>query len=136
MANNFYQPYTGFYSPLQPSSPQMGMMPSPTPSMAQAANPAAQHANFSCRPVTSREEAVAVPADFFSLGTIMPDLSHGVVYLKRINQQTGASDFFEFVYRQPEAEQTPEYITRQEFEEFVKSLQPKKKGKQEVNEDE
>ena len=134
MANNFYQPYGGFYSPLQPPSPQMGVMPSPTPSMAQASAPAAQQSNFVCRPVTSREEAVAVQADFFSLGTIMPDLSHGVVYLKRINQQTGASDFFEFVYRQPEAEQTPEYITRQEFEEFVKSLQPKRKAKQEVAE--
>lgn len=136
MANNFYQPYSGFYSPLQPSSPQMGVMPSPTPSMAQTAAPAAQQSNFVCRPVTSREEAVAVQADFFSLGTVMPDLAHGTIYLKRINQQTGAADFFEFVYRQPEVEQTPDYITRQEFDEFVKSLQPKKKAKQEVSEDE
>ena len=134
MAQNFYQPHSGFYSPVQPFLNPMGVMPSPTPAMAQAAAPAAQQANFICRPVTSREEAVAVQADFFSLGTVMPDLAHGTIYLKRINQSTGGADFFEFVYRQPEVEQTPEYITRQEFEEFVKSLQTKKKTKQEVTE--
>ncbi len=136
MAQNFYQPYGGFYGGSQAFVPQMGVLPSPTPAMPQAASPAAQQASFSCRPVTSREEAVAVQADFFSLGTIMPDLTHGVVYLKRLNQQTGAADFFEFVYRQPEAETKPDYITRQEFDDFVKSLQPKKKVKQEVTEDE
>lgn len=136
MAQTYFPSYNGFYGPYQPFQPQTGVIPSPTPAMAQTATPAAQQANFACRPVTSREEAVAVQADFFSLGTIMPDLSHGVVYLKRLNQQTGASDFFEFVYRQPEAEQKPEYITREEFDEFVKSLQPKKKTKQEVIEDE
>ncbi len=136
MAQTYFPSYNGFYGPYQPFQPQTGVILSPTPAMAQAATTAAQQANFACRPVTSREEAVAVQADFFSLGTIMPDLSHGVVYLKRLNQQTGASDFFEFVYRQPEAEQKPEYITREEFDEFVKSLQPKKKTKQEVIEDE
>lgn len=130
MAQNFYQPFGGFYSALQPSAPQMGVMPSPTPAMAQSAVPAAQQANFTCRPVTSREEAVAVQADFFSLGTLMPDLAHGVVYMKRINQQTGSADFFEFGYRQPEQEQKSEYVTREEFEKFVQSLQTKKKGKE------
>lgn len=131
MAQTYFPNYGGFYSPAQPFQNQMGVMPSPTPAMAQAAVPAAQQANFACRPVTSREEAVAVQADFFSLGTVMPDLAHGTIYLKRINQQTGGADFFEFVLRQPEAEPKPDYITREEFNEFVKSLQPKKK-KQEV----
>lgn len=127
MAGNFYQPY-GFYGASQPFSQQSNVM---TP----LAPPAAQQ-SFSCRPVTSREEAVAVQTDFFSMGTIMPDLAHGVIYLKRINQQTGAADFFEFAYRQPEAEQKPDYITRQEFEEFVKSIQPKKKVKEAAEHDE
>lgn len=131
MAQTYFPNYGGFYSPAQPFQNQMGVMPSPTPAMAQAAAPAAQQANFICRPVTSREEAVAVQADFFSLGTVMPDLAHGTIYLKRINQQTGGADFFEFVYRQPEAEPKADYITREEFNEFVRSLQPKKK-KQEV----
>ena len=136
MAQTYYPSYGGFYSPVQPFQNQMGVIPPTAPAMAQKAASAAQQANFLCRPVTSREEAVAVQADFFSLGTIMPDLAHGVVYLKRMNQQTGGADFFEFVYRQPEAEAKPDYITRQEFDEFVKSLQPKKKVKQEEAEDE
>ena len=133
MAQTYFPNYGGYYSPSQPFQNPMGVMPSPTPAMAQAASPAAQQASFVCRQVTSREEAVAVQADFFSLGTVMPDLAHGTIYLKRINQQTGGADFFEFVYRQPEAEPKPDYITRDEFNEFVRSLQPKKK-KQEVTE--
>ena len=127
MAQTYYPSYGGFYSSPQPFQNQMGIMPSPTPAMAQSAIPASQQANFSCRPVASREEAVAVQADFFSLGTIMPDLAHGVVYLKRLNQQTGSADFYEFVLHQPEQEQKPEYVTRKEFEEFVKTIHPKKK---------
>ncbi len=134
MGQTYFPNYGGFYSPAQPFQNQMGVMPSPTPAMAQAAIPASQQANFLCRPVTSREEAIAVQADFFSLGTVMPDLAHGKIYLKRINQQTGGADFFEFDLRQPEAEPKPDYITREEFNEFVKTLQPKKK-KQEVTED-
>ena len=134
MAQTYFPNYGGYYSPAQPFQNPMGVMQSPTPAMAQAAAPAAQQANFICRPVTSREEAVAVQADFFSLGTGIPELALGTVCHKRMSQQTGGADFFEFVYRQPEVEQTPEYITRQEFEEFVKSLQTKKKTKQEVTE--
>ena len=117
MAGGFYQPY-GYYNAPQPFSPQSNVMTPPAATTA----PVAQQ-SFSCRPVTSREEAVAVQADFFSMGTLMPDLAHGVVYLKRINQQTGAADFFEFAYRQPEAEQKRQ-------EEFVKSVQTKKKAKE------
>lgn len=60
---------------------------------------------FVCRPVTSREEAVAVQVDVFGPGTVMPDLAHGMVYLKRFNQNTGASDFIEFAYRPQETTQ-------------------------------
>ena len=136
MAQTYFPNYGGYYGPAQPFQNPMGVMPSPTPAMAQAAAPTAQQASFTCRPVASREDAVAVQADFFSMGTVMPDLAHGTIYLKRINQQTGGAVFFEFVYRQPEAEPKPEYITRQEFDDFVKSLQPKRKAKQEVTEDE
>lgn len=67
---------------------------------------------FSCRPVTSRLEAEAVQVDYVGPGTLMPDLAHGVVYLKRFNRDTGASDFLEFVFRpaQPEPE-PPKYAT-------------------------
>lgn len=137
MANTFFQqPYGSFYGSPTGYVPQMGVMPSPTPAMAQATSPLTQQSNFVCRPVTSREEALAVQADFFGMGTLMPDLSHGIIYFKRINQQTGGAEFYEFAVRQPEQEKQPEYVTREEFENFVQSLQPKKKAKQEVSEDE
>ena len=66
---------------------------------------------FNCRPVTSREEAQAVQVDFFGPGTLMPDLGHGVVYLKRFNQQTGSCDIFEFTVQQPKEEPVVQYAT-------------------------
>lgn len=114
----------GLYSPAQPFQTQMGAT---VPAMSQT-SPVSQQSGFSCRPVTSREEAVATQVDFFSPGTVMPDLSHGVIYLKRINQQTGSADFMEFWFRAEEKK--PEYVTRQEFEDFIKSIkQEKKSGK-------
>lgn len=64
---------------------------------------------FLCRPVTGKEEALGVQAEYFSPGTLMPDLGHGVVYLKRFNQNTGASDFFEFALVQGKAEDQTTY---------------------------
>ena len=55
---------------------------------------------FSCRPVTSKLEAEAVQVDFLGPGTIMPDLGHGVIYLKRFNPNTGSSDFLSFSFDQ------------------------------------
>ena len=65
----------------------------------------AQQQGYGCRAVTSREEALGVQVDFFSPGTVMPDLGHGVIYLKRFNQSTGVSDLFEFRYAEPQQEQ-------------------------------
>lgn len=60
-------------------------------------------------------------ADPLSAGVILPDLAHGVIYVKRFNPNTGASDFLEFAYVQPvQAVETPvensEFITRRDFE--------------------
>lgn len=85
---------------------------------------------FAVRPVTSREEAVAAQIDFLGPGTIMPDLSHNVIYLKRFNPQTGASDFYVFALRLPEPEPTPvEYATKEDFLQLraeLEQLKPKK----------
>ena len=57
------------YNPYQPYSPYpQSSYPQPQ-----------QQASFSCRPVTSREEALAVQTDFMSAGTILPDLAHGIL---------------------------------------------------------
>lgn len=73
---------------------------------------------FACRPVTSKEEAVAVQVDFYGPGTIMPDLGHGMIYLKRFNPNSGASDFLAFAFCPPQPQEmpAPPYDPRQEIE--------------------
>lgn len=93
-----------------------------------------QQPGYVCKPVTSREEAVATSTDYFSLGVVMPDLGHGTVYLKRFNQQTGASDFFEFKLYTPEQSPPVEYATKADLEALRAELAPKKKRR--VDDDE
>lgn len=88
--------------------------PQPPQSYGQANTQQTVQTGFQCRPVTSREEAVASLVDYFSPGMLMPDLAHGRVYFKRFNPNTGASDFVEFSYVPPVAEEpgpanTPDY---------------------------
>ena len=113
----------------QYGAPNYGYAPQQTYFPQQQVNPA-----YSCHPVGSREEAVAAQTDYFSAGLVMPDLSHGVIYLKRFNQQTGASDFFEFRLAQaePKEESKPQYVTVEEFEKFQKELSRRFKVKEDV----
>lgn len=60
-----------------------------------------QQPSYTVRPVTSKEEVLAAQIDFMGPGGLFPDMGHGVVYLKRFNQQTGASDILEFRYAEP-----------------------------------
>lgn len=60
-----------------------------------------QQPSYTVRPVTSREEVVAAQIDFMGPGALFPDLGHGVIFLKRFNPQTGASDLLEFRYAEP-----------------------------------
>lgn len=112
----YYTPYQfGSYSPHQPRFDQMPANTALPQNSVQAA-PVAQNQGFYVRPVTSREEAVASQVDFFGPGTIMPDLSHGVIYLKRFNPQSGASDFFAFTVEQPKEEAPVQYATKEDIE--------------------
>lgn len=79
---------------------QYGYTPSYMPQQYTQNTPNAN--TFVCRPVTSRLEAEAVQVDFMSAGTVMPDLAHGCVYIKRFNPNTGASDFLVFSAQAPE----------------------------------
>lgn len=91
----------------------------PLSQQAAQAQPVAQSVGFSTRPVTSREEALGVQVDFFGPGTLMPDLGHGKIYLKKFNQNTGSSDLYVFALEQETAaERTaePQYATRQDLE--------------------
>lgn len=99
------QPYMPGSYGYQPQIPQMSQQPS-----------------FSCRPVTSREEAQAAQIDFFSPGSIMPDLGHGVIYLKRFNQNTGGSDLFTFVLQQEQPKALEPADEMKELRKMVEDL--------------
>lgn len=100
---------------------------------------------FTVQPVTSREEALAVIADPMSPGVLLPDLGHGMIYVKKFNPNTGTSDFGEFAFVQPKPPvetpvETPDYLTRKEFEDALAQLRtelaPRGKRLKEVTADE
>lgn len=100
-----YPPYQ-----VQPYSPQMGpYMPSagfqprvdaqpypPAQGLSQAPQGPIQGLSPSSRPVTSREEAMGVAADFSGAPMIFPDVTHNRVYLKRWDLASGGPAFQEY----------------------------------------
>lgn len=82
---------------------------------------------YVCKPVASREEAAATSTDYFSLGVIMPDLGHDMVYLKRFNAKSGESEFMDFKRIVPEQAPTVEYATKADLDALRAELAPKKK---------
>lgn len=107
------------YPPVYYPYGQPQSMPMQMQSMPMQTNP--QDA-FLCRPVTCREEAVGTPTDF-TRPMLFPDISHGMIYLKRFNPNTGSSDILDFKQVMPN-EVIPEqnYVTRQEFDSFCADL--------------
>lgn len=110
MAYNFGYNTNPYYSGYNPQIQQ--------PQPQQTAPQPQVQSGFICRPVTSREEALATPCDFMAAGVIMPDMAHGMIYLKRFNSQTGASDFADFAYTPPTApaKDTADYTPRADFD--------------------
>nr|DAF77909.1 MAG TPA: hypothetical protein [Caudoviricetes sp.] len=77
------------------------------------------------RPVASLDEARAVQTDFGGALTIMPDISHGFVYTKQLNFQTGSADFaaYQRVQEQVAPQQDinlSEYVKRSDFDELAR----------------
>ena len=130
MAYDFGQPLRGYqpaqggfpYQPTQTYIPQQQNAP--------AAPQAAPQQGFSIRPVASREEAMAVQSDFFGPGIIMPCLGQGVIWLKRFNPNTGASDLLEFIYAppQPKQELAGEFVPMSMFKELMEKVERLEKG--------
>lgn len=105
---NFQPAYQSPYVPPRYDASQMSgqqIPATPTPAQAPVQQPTVSQNGFVCRPVTSKEEAMAVQADYLSPGTIMPDLGHGMMYLKRFDANTGLSNFFEFAIVQGKPEE-------------------------------
>lgn len=123
MPYNTYMPQNGYQPEYRPYQQRQEFMPVQQ-------NMTQPNIGFVCRPVTSRSEADAVQCEYFAAGTLMPDLAHGTVYLKRFNQNTGTSEMFEFKLVQPETAPSPQYVTIEEFNAFkAKFEQNKPAGK-------
>ena len=89
----------GYYQPnQQPYRPQ-AFAPFPQ----QMQQPA-----LSGRPVSSREEAQAIPMDYAAGAMYMPDLPHGVIYAKIVNNATGEAPLMAFRLSQEEPKREAE----------------------------
>ena len=75
------------------------------------------------RPVASIDEARAVQTDFSGATTIMPDFSHGFIYTKQMNFQTGNAEFIPYQRVQMQETKVPDlsdYVKRSDFDELAK----------------
>lgn len=87
----YMQPWQGqpqqrsINGPQNPSTGLQGVSP--------GVYPANNQPGFKVIPVTSYDEAKAVPTDFMGNLLIMPDIAHGYIYTKIFNQNTGGSIF-------------------------------------------
>ena len=88
---------------------------------------------FMVRPVASPEEARAVPTDFSGTVTVMPDLPHGVIYVKALNYNDGTSIFATYKLDAPAPQAVPEYVTRQEFDGLRAEIARLTKGAENVS---
>lgn len=125
-----YQPYNQPYGPVQPYQAPVYPQPIQTaPAASQTAQQGNQGLSPASRPVTNREEAVAVPADFSGAPMVFPDLTRNRIYLKRWNMQTGSADFGEFAPVPPasnEPQNTAAFASLEDFQtlqDTVSSLQ-------------
>lgn len=109
-----YNPYG--YSQIGPQQGQQGPFmsqpvnqPIPAQSPVQGQQQAIQGLSPASRPVTSKEEAMGVAADFSGALMVFPDITHNQVYIKRWNFQTCAADFTEFspVVQAPTQQEQP-----------------------------
>jgi hypothetical protein len=102
----------------------MGQMYPEQPNIAQNANMGqTQGISFASRPVSSKEEAMAVGADFSGAPMIFPDMANNTIYVKRWDIASGSAVFTEYVPKGAEAE-TPatNYATQEDFKALADKL--------------
>lgn len=92
-----YPPQVGPYMPSQPFQPRMdNSIPQPQPTAVNAPQGPIMGISSVSRPVTSREEAMGVAADFSGAPMVFPDVTHDRVYIKRWDLATGGPAFQEY----------------------------------------
>ena len=120
----YFNPYYGAQPPMQARPAEMGQnyIPQQNAPQGQAVGQAQGISPFS-RPVSSKEEAMAVGADFSGAPMIFPDMAHNAVYVKRWDFQTGSAVFVEYVPKDAASEvPAPVYATQGDFNEFAEKL--------------
>ena len=121
----YYNPYQfGAQMPYTARPAEMGQAYPQTPNVAPAP-PQGQGQGISpaSRPVSSKEEAMAVGADFSGAPMIFPDMAHNAVYVKRWDYQSGSAVFVEYLPKDavPEAPSAV-YATQGDFKELAEKL--------------
>lgn len=112
--NPTYSPQQNYYTP-QPYQQRQTYPPA-------FSQPMMQDGAVQARIVSCKEEAIAAPVNP-GVRTLFLDQTHGAVYSKLIDPQTGASDFREYmepVVAQPEA---PQYMTVEMFAQYKDELE-------------
>lgn len=130
MAYNYgnYPAFNPGYNPVQPFNNQpMTQIPPQMPIQApQTVQQMGQGISSASRPVSNKDEANAVQADFTGAMMLFPDLTHNKIYLKRWNMGTGVAEFSEFVPVMPEAveqgQTAPTFATTEQMDELKNLL--------------
>lgn len=122
----YYNPYFAPQMAAQTRPAEMGQV-YPSQQNVSPAQPVGQGQGISAysRPVSSKEEAMAVGADFSGAPMIFPDMAHNAVYVKRWDFQTGSAVFTEYAPKDttpPPDGPAAMYATQGDFKEFAENL--------------
>lgn len=126
-----YQPTMGPYMPSQPYQTRMDMQGQAQPVQPSQTAPQSQQGaimglSTASRPVTSREEAMGVAADFSGALMLFPDVTHDRVYIKRWDLAAGGPAFQEYAPVTPVAtepvqvprKEQPSWVSIQDFQDL------------------
>lgn len=75
-----------------------------------------------CRAVTSREEALGVPVDFSGRPMTLLDTTHGKIWVKTFNPNTGSADLSEYRRVAPEQVESPAFVPMSDFQQFAAQI--------------
>lgn len=116
----YYAPYFG-QQPYNFGS-YGGATAAPAAPVQPAPQSSAQPGMIMGRMVTSREEAVAVPADFSGTPVVMPDFPHGKIYVKFFNVNDGTSSVVDFTAPQMAKPAATQYATMEDLEKLREEI--------------
>lgn len=104
MINNSYEGYMGMQQPM----PQ---------------RPINQNQFLKCRPVSSREEAMAFQIDLDGSLWVFPNVANGKIYTKQINNDgTATFNTYAYIIEKENLYNSGEYVTKDEFNKVIQTI--------------